>query len=420
MEHLTVPQFLGVLVVILVGAKIGGALARRIGQPSVLGELLAGVLLGSSVAGLVDPKTEVIHLLAELGVVILLFEIGLETDLRKLLKVGGASLAVALVGVVLPFALGYAACWVLGLTPLVSIFAGASLTATSVGITARVLSDLGRLQEPEGQVILGAAILDDVVGLVILAVVTGMAQGAEITTAGVATTTAIAFGFLIATLLVGRFLVPGLAQVFRRVDLPGTTTILSLVVALGLAWLAYQSGSALIIGAFAAGLLLRDSPYHKEIEHGIAGLGHFFVPIFFVSVGAAVDVRAFNPFDPAARATLLLGGLLLAGAIVGKFAAGYAPFWFKANKNVIGVGMIPRGEVGLIFAQLGLDREVFDQSEFSAVALMVIVTTFMAPPLLKWLLPGSPGKAGDIQGIDELVVGPREAGKEGSPHEYRG
>ena len=129
---------------------------------------------------------------------------------------------------------------------------------------------------------------------------------------------------------------------------------------------------------------------------------------------AAVDVRAFNPLDPAARSTLLLGGLLVVGAVVGKFAAGYAPFWFKANKNVIGVGMIPRGEVGLIFAQLGLDREVFDQSQFSAVALMVIVTTFMAPPLLKWLLPGAAGKPGEIQGIDELVVGPREREDEGS------
>jgi Kef-type K+ transport system membrane component KefB len=138
-------------------------------------------------------------------------------------------------------------------------------------------------------------------------------------------------------------------------------------------------------------------------------LGHFFVPIFFVSVGASVDMRVFNPTEPGSHATLLLGGLLVVGAIVGKFAAGYAPFWFSANKNVIGVGMIPRGEVGLIFAQLGLDRNVLDQSQFSAVALMVIVTTFVAPPLLKWLLPARPATVGETQGLDELVVGPREA-----------
>lgn len=360
---------------------------------------------------------EVVHLLAELGVVILLFEIGLETDLRKLLKVGGAALVVAIVGVALPFALGYAACVALGLPTLVSIFIGASMTATSVGITARVLSDLGRLQQQEGQIILGAAILDDVLGLVILAVVTGMAQGAEVTVASVAGTTAIAFGFLIGTLVLGRFLVPGLARIMRGIDLPGTTTILALVMALALAWLAQQSGSALIIGAFAAGLLLRDTPYHQEIEHGITGLGHFFVPIFFVSVGAAVDVRAFNPFNSAAQSTLVLGGLLVAGGILGKFAAGYAPFWLRANKNVIGVGMIPRGEVGLIFAQLGLDRQVLDQSQFSAVALMVIVTTFIAPLLLKWLLPSkSSEQAKEAHGIDDLVMGPRDT-EEGAPHE---
>jgi Kef-type K+ transport system membrane component KefB len=328
--------------------------------------------------------------------------------------VGGASLVVAIVGVVLPVALGYAACWAWGVTPLVSIFVGASMTATSVGITARVLSDLGRLQEPEGQIILGAAILDDVIGLVILAVVTGMAQGATVTVGGVATTTAIAFGFLIVTLLVGRFLVPGLARLLRSFDLPGATTILSLAVALGLACLAHYAGSALIIGAFAAGLLLRDAPQHEEMEHGVARLGHFFVPIFFVSVGAAVDLRTFNPVDPAARTTLLLGTLLVGGAIVGKFAAGYAPFWLRADKNVIGVGMVPRGEVGLIFAQLGLHRNVFDQSQFSAVALMVIVTTFIAPPLLKWLLPAHRRGPSETQGIDELVVGPREPAETGT------
>ena len=196
MPHLTPPQFLGLLAVILAVAKLCGAAAQWIGQPAVLGELLAGVLLGISVVGLVDPHNEVLHLLAELGVVILLFEIGLETDLKKLLKVGGASAAVAIVGVVLPFALGYGVCRMLGLHDLVAVVAGASLTATSVGITARVLSDLNRLQEPESQIILGAAVIDDVIGLVILAVVTGLTHGEAVTILGVATTTGIAFGFL--------------------------------------------------------------------------------------------------------------------------------------------------------------------------------------------------------------------------------
>jgi len=195
MEHFDVPQFLGLLVIMLGAAKLFGALARFIGQPAVLGELVAGVILGLSVMGLVDPKNEVLHLLAELGVVILLFEIGLETDLRKLLQVGGAAAVVAIVGVTLPFALGYAVCWMLGLGNLVAIVAGASLTATSVGITARVLSELNRLQEPESQIILGAAIIDDVIGLVILAVVVGLTQGQEVTVFGVAKTTGIASVF---------------------------------------------------------------------------------------------------------------------------------------------------------------------------------------------------------------------------------
>src|SRR5207248_1810059 len=188
------PQLLGLLVVVLAAAKLLGALAQWMGQPAVLGELVAGVLLGTSVLGLVDPQNEVLHLLAELGVVILLFEIGLETELRKLLQVGGTSAVVAVVGVILPFALGYAVCLGLGLSNLAAIVAGATLTATSVGITARVLSDLNRLQEPESQIILGAAVLDDVIGLVILAVVARLTQGQEVTVLGNAQTTRIALG----------------------------------------------------------------------------------------------------------------------------------------------------------------------------------------------------------------------------------
>lgn len=403
MDHLDVPRFLGMLAVILATAKLLGILAQRIGQPAVLGELLAGVLLGGSVVGLVDPKSESLHLLAELGVVLLLFEIGLETDLKKLLRVGGASAAVAVVGVVLPMALGYGVCRLLGQGNLVAVVAGAALTATSVGITARVLSDLNRLQEPESQIVLGAAVIDDVLGLIILAVVAGLTQGQEVTALGVLRITAIAFGFLIGTLLVGRWIVPPLVRGVCRVNASGMPTLVALLGALGLAWLAAQAGSAMIIGAFAAGLLLRETPQAKEMEHGIVQLGHFFVPLFFVSVGAAVDVRVFNPLEPANRATLVIGGLLILVAVLGKFAAGYAPFWFAADKRIIGVGMIPRGEVGLIFAQMGLASGVLDSGMFSAVTLMVMVTTFLAPPLLKALFPPGPGRP-SAEGVGELLT----------------
>lgn len=408
MHHWEVHQFLGILVVILGGARLFGVLAKWIGQPAVLGELALGVLLGVSVLGLVDPKDEVWHLLSELGVVILLFAIGLETDLNKLLKVGVPATMVALVGVVLPFGLGYAVCLALGQTNLVAIVAGAALTATSVGITARVLSDLGRLQDPESQIVLGAAVIDDVVGLVILAIVAGLTQGEAVTTLGVAKTAGVAFGFLIVTLLVGRLVVPKVVPYFSRADLPGTPTIIALVLAFGFAWIAHQAGSAMIIGAFAAGLLVRDTPEADEIEHGVASLGHFFVPIFFVTVGAGVDLRVLNPIDPENWQTLMVGGLLIVAAVIGKFAAGYAAIGFQGKKSVIGVGMIPRGEVGLIFAQMGMSSGALTTGLFSAITLMVMVTTFMAPPLLKMLFPPIAGepKPRKLEGIEDLVTEP--------------
>ncbi len=408
MEHLDIPKFLGLMVIMLGVAKLAGVLAQRISQPAVLGELIAGMIIGPSVLGLVDPNIEVIHLLAEVGVIILLFEIGLETDLKKLLQVGGASTVVAIVGVALPFILGYMVCWFLGLSNLVAIVAGAALTATSVGITARVLSDLGRLQEPESQIVLGAAIIDDIIGLIILTVVAGLTQGQEVTIFQVVKITGIAFGFLIVTLLLGSLIVPLLFRFVGQIDLSGTLTVPAVILAFSLAWLADQAGSAMIMGAFTAGLLLVKIPQAHEIEVSIAHLGHFFVPLFFISVGAAVDVRVLNPVNPANRQTLLIGSLLVIAAILGKFLAGYAPFWFRGKKSVIGVGMIPRGEVGLIFAQMGLSSGVFNARLFSAITLMVMVTTFIAPPLLKFLFPAKhPGQEPpEPEGIEDLVTKP--------------
>jgi Kef-type K+ transport system membrane component KefB len=309
----------------------------------------------------------------------------------------------------LPFALGYATCRALGLENLIAIVAGATLTATSVGITARVLSDLHRLHEPESQIILGAAVIDDVIGLVILAVVGGLTQGKEVTPLGVVQTTAIAFGFLAGVLVIGNFVLPPIAKLVNRIHAPDIATTFAIIFTFALAWLADAAGSALIIGGFAAGLLLRNTVLAEEAEHGVAALGHFFVPLFFLSVGSAVDVRAFNPFVAENGHTLLIGGALIVVAIIGKFAAGYAPYWFKGRKHVIGVGMIPRGEVGLIFAQMGLSAGVFTAKMFSAVTLMVMVTTFLAPPLLKMSFPKSPrrkrGKPDEeASGISELVA----------------
>lgn len=398
-DAMTIEAFLFVLIAILASAKLLGELAERLGQPAVLGELVAGVLLGGSVLGVVDPNAEVIHLLAEVGVILLLFEIGLETDLRRLLRVGAASSVVALVGVFAPFLLGYATVTALGLPQLPAVVAGAALTATSVGITARVLSDLGRLQEPESQIVLGAAVIDDVIGLIILAVVAQLVAGTAVTVGNVALTTVVAFGFIGVTLLVGRLVIPPLFRWLEARGRSSTLGTMALVVAFATAYLADAAGSALIIGAFAAGLILAPTPQAKSIQRGVVNLGQFFVPIFFVSVGAAVDVRSFGQ-----PGVLTIGLALIAVAVVGKLVAGYAPVWFKGKKIVIGVGMVPRGEVGLIFAQMGLTSGVLDAGLFSALTLMVMVTTFIAPPLLKVLLPERAGAGPPPGGVAEMTT----------------
>lgn len=393
MNHDMVSQLLGTLIVILAMAKLGGALARRFGQPAVLGELIGGIVAGPSVLGWVDPAHQALQFLAELGVLILLFAIGLETDVSRMLRVGGTSLTVAVAGVLLPFVLGFAACLALGLSSLPAVMAAATLTATSVGITARVLSDLGHLRSQEGQIILGAALIDDVLGLLLLTIIEGVAEGQQVSATMIAGAAVRGVGFLVVATLIGRWIIPRLFGIAERIELPGTITVFAVVLALSMAWLADRCGSAMIIGAFAGGLLLAGLPRSHDIESGIAGLGHFLVPIFFVSVGASVDLRALNPLQPASRFALVAGCVLIAVGIVGKLLAGYAPFWFRGNKTIIGVGMIPRGEVGLIFARIGLASHVFDAGLFGAATLMVMVTTLVVPPCLKRLLDkGAPAE----------------------------
>lgn len=395
----TIAPLLGALAVLLIAARVAGELANRIGQPSVLGELLAGVVLGSSLFGILDPSNPVLHTLSELGVVILLFKIGLHTNLRDILAVGAPAALVGLVGVVLPFAGGYFTAIALGLESMTAVVAGAALTATSIGISARVLSDLGQLETTEGRIVLGAAILDDVVGLVILSVVSGLAAGGVLTVAGVGRTAGLAIGFLVAALVLGRLVAPRLMRWVSRFRVEGALGSLALAFAFALAALAATAGSAMIIGAFAAGLVLHETPQAKPVEKATTTLGHFFVPVFFLTVGASIDVRAL-----ASGRVLLIGGALCVVAIIGKLVAGYAPWWITARRSVIGVAMIPRGEVGLIFAQMGLASGALDEGLFAAVMLMVMVTTFVAPPWLAALAGRRPSTP-DPSGLDELVYG---------------
>lgn len=385
-------------------AKALGAVAQRFGQPAVVGELIAGVILGSSVLGLVDPANPVIRSLAELGVLVLLFEIGLHTDLKSLVNVGNEATTVAVVGVALPFGLGYGVSIALGLAVLPSIVAGAALTATSIGISARTLSDLNQLETPEGQIVLGAAVLDDIVGLVILSVVSALVGGAALSAGRIVMTSAIAIGFVVAAILLGALLIPPIFRLIGKIEVSGTLGVAGLMFAFLLAWLADAAGSATIIGAFSAGLVLHNTPQRDSIEKTTTGIGHFFVPIFFVSVGAAVDISTLG--QPGA---LALGAALVAVGVIGKFLAGYAPFWFKGSKSLVGIAMIPRGEVGLIFAQMGLATGALTSDLYSAIALTVLATTFITPPLLAMKVrsrsTGSGPRDKPGGGIDDLVAG---------------
>jgi Kef-type K+ transport system membrane component KefB len=403
--HLSIEQFFIALALILIFSKIFGELAERIKQPSVLGELVAGVILGGSVLAVVPSVSgmagyDTFHLLAEVGVAILLFEIGLETDLRDLIKVGLASTIVAIVGVVVPFALGFASIIAFekygllgGIDPslniLIAITAGATLTATSVGITARVLSDMNRLRSGEAKIILGAAVIDDILGLIILGVVTGLIEasasgdGAGISTLNVGIIFVKAFGFLIVAIVVGNLISKKLFNLVEMMKVRGVLLLSALSFAFIFAFLASLVGLAPIVGAFAAGLVLANTHQFKSIERNLKPVSDFFTPIFFIMVGAAVDVSVFNPFVSKNIPILLIALILFIVAVIGKFVSGFAVFKKGISKSVVGVGMIPRGEVGLIFAQVGLTYGIFTSELFSAITVMVMLTTFVAPPLLK-------------------------------------
>lgn len=404
-------RFLAVLGVMLVAGKFSAELFERLGQPAVLGELIAGVLLGGSLLGIIpvspdDPLTEVFTVLAEVGVVILLFEIGLETDLKEMFRVGTAATAIAVVGVALPFLLGFLF-WISPLHALESssadrittaIFVGATLTATSVGITARVLTDLRAMHSLEARLVIGAAVIDDILGLVILAVVSGLTAGAALSVLGVAKVFALAVGFLVAAIVVGLKTAPRVFEIVDRMRVRGVLLVVAFAFALLLAALAAAVGSAPIIGAFAAGIILSGTNQFDTIEQRIKPVADVFTPIFFLSIGAAVDLSLLNPLEPANLPVIGIGLGLFVIAVVGKLAAGWAVPRQRFNRVAVGVGMIPRGEVGLIFASIGRNAGVLSPEVFNSLMLMVIGTTFAAPPLLSAAF-GRWGKT-DMAGAD--------------------
>lgn len=388
------------LALMLAGGKLVADIAVRLKQPAVLGELLFGVLLGNlPIAAIEAIKHDpFVDMLARIGVLILLFEVGLESTVAQMLKVGWSSFAVAVLGVIGPFALG------LGVSRLLlaehsiylHLFIGATLSATSVGITARVLKDLGKSQTDEARIILGAAVIDDVLGLILLAVVTGVLTAADrgetISAGAISWTLGKAAGFLIGALVLGVWLAPRLFRFASRLRATGVLLATGLGVCFFLSWVANQMSLAPIVGAFAAGLILEDLHFQRFVDRGEHGLEEliqpltsFLSPIFFVLMGMRTDLASFGK-----PGVLGLAGALTVAAILGKQIAGLGARG-GVSRITVGIGMIPRGEVGLIFANIGLGltvkgERIVDPATFSAIVVMVIATTFVTPPLLKWSL----------------------------------
>ncbi|MEX0702274.1 MAG: cation:proton antiporter [Planctomycetales bacterium] len=419
------PVLIGIALILL-AAKLGGDFFERLHMPAVLGELAIGVLLGNLVfltgwhgLDFLQPTTgpgSTLDILARIGVVLLLFEVGLESRISEMLSVGRSSLLVAVLGVVAPMLLGWGVSWMLirpegvGMFDVgddwaaflfppgewqIHAFIGATLCATSVGITARVLKDLGRSQQKESRIILGAAVIDDVLGLIVLAIVSGVIVQGEVSLPGLLKTVGLAFGFLAAALLLGMLNFP--RTLFRAASYlrgHGLLVATALVICFGFAYAANWVGLAPIIGAFAAGLILEGAHYqevgrrweNRSLEEALAPLSAVLVPIFFVEMGIQVKLESF--LDPSVW--MLAGGITVV-AVIGKQICSLGVLEKGLNRTAVGLGMIPRGEVGLIFAAEGrrliADGEpVISPQTYSAVVVMVMITTMVTPPLLKWSL----------------------------------
>ena len=442
------------IVLMLLAAKLGGDLVERINLPAVLGELTVGILIGNfalltgstvldqyfklppisasaaadhegtqetpAMATAVTAKqavgshpesvyntAAVLKILASIGVILLLFEVGLESTVREMMTVGVSSFLVAVLGVIAPIVLGW---WVSSLIITDEgwqdhAFIGATLCATSVGITARVLKDLGRMQDVESRIILGAAVIDDVLGLIVLAVISGVISEGAVSVWGLSKIVTFAFGFLAGALILGAFQLP--RMMFRAASAlrgHGLLVVTALLICFGFSYMANLMGLAPIVGAFAAGLILEGTNYqeterwkHQRLEDALAPISALLVPIFFVEMGISVDLKSFT--NPSVWG---LAAAITAVAIIGKQVCAFGVREKGLNRLAVGLGMIPRGEVGLIFAAEGRKlvangEPVISSGTYSAVIVMVMLTTMVTPPLLKWSMSrnGPSGETGE-------------------------
>jgi Kef-type K+ transport system membrane component KefB len=401
-------QFFLFLAIILISARLLSETVARFGIPSVIGELLAGLLIGPSLLGWVSPDTTM-KLLAEIGIILLLFEVGMDTDLSRLARSGSKPVVVALIGFTLPFVLGYAvSTWVFGLPELTALFIGGTLTATSIGITVRVLDDLGRRHSDEAQIVIGAAVLDDILGVLALALLYQFAVEHEVSVRAVGEVGLYILLFMLLAPLVAKLASMVIDHFDQRAATPGLLLTMALSLILLFSWLAHAVGAPEIMGGFAAGLAfsqhfgfrlwmgkapaLEFKPSPKlahRLEEQMRPLIHTFSPLFFVMVGVSLDL---NAVDWGSAFIWELAALLLLVALLGKFLSGFCIREPRRNQMAIGLSMIPRGEVGLIFAQLGFSQGILNGGLYAALLIVIALTTMSPPLLLKWFYGRDSGK----------------------------
>ncbi len=401
-------QFFLFLAIILISARLFSETAARFGIPSVIGELLAGLLIGPSLLGWVTPDTTM-KLLAEIGIILLLFEVGMDTDLSRLARSGSKPFVVALIGFALPLALGYSiSTWIFGLPELTALFIGGTLTATSIGITVRVLEDLGKRQSDEAQIVIGAAVLDDILGVLVLALMYQFAVEQEVSVRALGEVGLYILLFMIIAPLVAKLASMAIDRLDQHAATPGLLLTMALSLILLFSWLAHAVGAPEIMGGFAAGLafsqhfgfrlwmgkgpaiVFKPSPkLAHRLEEQMRPLIHTFSPLFFVMVGVSLNLRTVH-WD--STFIWALASMLLLVAFLGKSVSGFFIRESRHNQIAIGLSMVPRGEVGLIFAQLGFSQGILNEELYAALLIVIALTTMSPPFLLKWFYGGETGK----------------------------
>jgi Kef-type K+ transport system membrane component KefB len=378
---MTIDQLLVILTVVFVAGRVGAEVSHRLRQPTVVGEILAGVVVGPAVLGIVPAENETLEVLAELGIIFLLFRVGLDTEPEELRNVGGTAMAVAGAGIVLPFVLGVSLMLLLDSSGIQAIFVGAAMVATSVGVTAAVLEARNKLASKEARIILGAAVVDDLLTLLLLGVILAVSQD-QVSIAGVLVLAVSALGFVAIVGTFGRRLIRRVLPNLDRLRMNEPALGLTIAVALALAASSGKLGLAPLIGAFLAGIVLGEGRSEFELEQKTLPLAAFFVPFFFVHVGTKIEFGVFA----SGRGLAILAAVTVL-AIIGKFVGGALASYRLGRRSaaIIGVGMVPRGEVGIIVASLALELKIVDVELYGVVVAMSVLTSVLAPPVLSWL-----------------------------------